>query len=624
MRFTLVAFLLGAGIVGAQSPYPVPQFSDPSRVSRLTDAARGAAAQLDEARTTLHAPGLSWGVVVDGAVVAAGGSGVAQIGDTTPVNEDTVFRIASMTKSFTALAILALRDEGKLSLDEPAGKYVPELATMPLPTRDAPAITIRHLLTHSAGFPEDNPWGDRQLAQPPETLTSWVRAGLPFSTSPGTAYEYSNYGFALLGQIVARASGMPYRDFVSTRILRPLGMSSTYWEPGRCAIRPARARVSMERHVVGRGDPACRWRLRRDGRTADLGPRPRAIHRVHALGVAAARRRGQRAGEAQLRAGDAAGAAALELHGDACVADRTDDRLDARLRVWPCVRLGLLGYRFLVSHGGGLPGFGSNMTWLPEYGVGVYVMANVTYAGPAAAARAVLDRLNATGALQPRMLHASPALLGVRERAVSLVNGWKDETLTEVAADNLLLDKSLATRRDELTALHERLGACRIAGDIDAENWLRGRFRLACERGALDATVTLAPTNPPRVQYLLFNEGQGTSLPPPSAPCDPVSSEPLIIPRVPAPVDELVVEAVRGAAAARRRVRAPRACAKRAGHRAGARSLPSPDEGQAAGVDEPHAFPGHRRDLDATPARGACSRSRGVKARRRTPAGDAR
>ena len=69
MRSTFVAFLLGAAIVGAQSPYPVPQFSDPSRVSRLTDAARGAAAQLDEARTTLHAPGLSWGVVVDGAVL---------------------------------------------------------------------------------------------------------------------------------------------------------------------------------------------------------------------------------------------------------------------------------------------------------------------------------------------------------------------------------------------------------------------------------------------------------------------------------------------------------------------------------------------------------------------------
>ena len=104
------------------------------------------------------------------------------------------------------------------------------------------------------------------------------------------------------------------------------------------------------------------------------------------------------------------------------------------------------------------------------------------------------------------------------------MNGWKDETLTEVAADNLLLDKSLATRRDELTALHERLGACRSAGDIDAENWLRGRFRLACERGALDATVTLAPTNPPRVRYLSFTEGQGPSLPPGLGALRPVSS----------------------------------------------------------------------------------------------------
>ena len=97
MRSSLIVVVLGAGLAGSQATYPVPQFSDPSRVSRLTDAARSAAAQLDEARTTLHAPGLSWGVVVDGAVVAAGASGVAQIGGTTPVNEDTVFRIASMT-----------------------------------------------------------------------------------------------------------------------------------------------------------------------------------------------------------------------------------------------------------------------------------------------------------------------------------------------------------------------------------------------------------------------------------------------------------------------------------------------------------------------------------------------
>ena len=75
-----------------------------------------------------------------------------------------MFRIASMTKSFTAMAILKLRDEGKLSLDDPAERYVPELKALKYPTTDSPRITIRHLLSHAEGFPEDNPWGDQQLA----------------------------------------------------------------------------------------------------------------------------------------------------------------------------------------------------------------------------------------------------------------------------------------------------------------------------------------------------------------------------------------------------------------------------------------------------------------------------
>ena len=88
---------------------------------------------------------------------------------------DTVFRIASMTKSFTALAILKLRDEGKLSLEDPVSKWIPEFARMELPTRDAPPLRIRHLLSHSAGFPEDNPWGDQQLSATDAQLTAWLK-----------------------------------------------------------------------------------------------------------------------------------------------------------------------------------------------------------------------------------------------------------------------------------------------------------------------------------------------------------------------------------------------------------------------------------------------------------------
>ena len=106
------------------------------------------------------------------------------------MDADTVFRIASMTKSFTAMAILKLRDEGKLSLDDPVERYVPELKALAYPTSDSPRTTIRHLLSHAAGFPEDNPWGDQQLSVADDQMSAMMRAGIPFSNAPGIAYAY--------------------------------------------------------------------------------------------------------------------------------------------------------------------------------------------------------------------------------------------------------------------------------------------------------------------------------------------------------------------------------------------------------------------------------------------------
>ena len=158
-------------------------------------------------REQSHVPGAAWGIVVDGELAHAGVTGLRELTSKSPVDRDTVFRIASMTKSFTAMAILKLRDEGKLSLDDPAERYVPELKGLKYPTTDSPRITIRHLLSHSSGFPEDNPWGDQQLADTEEQLSQMLRGGIPFSNAPGIAYEYSNYGFAILGRIVVNVSG---------------------------------------------------------------------------------------------------------------------------------------------------------------------------------------------------------------------------------------------------------------------------------------------------------------------------------------------------------------------------------------------------------------------------------
>ena len=222
---------------GTSSLAPPARFSDPQRLAKLSAAFPQIDRLMRDFAERSRVPGIAYGIIVDGRLVHAGTVGLREVSSRSPVDTSTVFRIASMTKSFTALSILQLRDDGKLSLDDPAEKYIPELAGLRYPTRDAPKITIRHLLSHSAGFPEDNPWGDQQLAATDDEMARMMRNGIPFSTAPGTAYEYSNYGFAILGRIVTQASGMPYRRYISENILRPLGMTSTTLEPAECDSR---------------------------------------------------------------------------------------------------------------------------------------------------------------------------------------------------------------------------------------------------------------------------------------------------------------------------------------------------------------------------------------------------
>jgi CubicO group peptidase (beta-lactamase class C family) len=209
---------------------PPARFADPDRLAKLSRAFP----EIDRAFLNFArggaAPAVAWGVIIDGTLVHSGATGARDMPSNAKAMPDSVFRIASMTKNFAGLAIMKLRDQGRLALDAPVSRYVPELRTLPYPTTDSPAITVRHLLTHSEGFPEDNPWGDRQLAESDATLSRWMRAGFPFSQAPGMGYEYSNTGFAILGQVIARVSGMRARDFIDREFLKPLGMAHTKWD----------------------------------------------------------------------------------------------------------------------------------------------------------------------------------------------------------------------------------------------------------------------------------------------------------------------------------------------------------------------------------------------------------
>jgi len=230
-RILALALLATAATAGAQSSVaPPPAFDLPDRAERLARTIPAVDSVMRAFMQRSRVPGIAYGIIVDGKLWHVAAHGLREVPTGARVDTSSVFRIASMTKSFTALAILQLRDAGRLSLDDPAEKYVPQLKGLRYPTSDAPRITVRHLLTHSAGFPEDNPWGDQQLAASDEDLSRMIREGIPFSNAPGIAYEYSNFGFAILGRIVVNVSGMPYARYVRDRVLRPLGMSSTTLE----------------------------------------------------------------------------------------------------------------------------------------------------------------------------------------------------------------------------------------------------------------------------------------------------------------------------------------------------------------------------------------------------------
>jgi CubicO group peptidase (beta-lactamase class C family) len=478
------------------------------RLTAQADRARLAAAFADIDRlftdftTQQHVPGAAWGVVVDGELAHAGATGFRDVSSKAPVDADTVFRIASMTKSFTAMCILKLRDEGKLSLDDPAEKYVPELKALTYPTTDSPRITIRHLLSHAEGFPEDNPWGDRQLADTDAQLSQMIKGGIPFSNAPGLAYEYSNYGFAILGRIVSNVSGMKYTDFVTANVLRPLGMTSTTLEP---------ATVPANRLAHGYRWEDNAWKdepLLSNGSFGSMGgmlTSVRDLSRYVGLFLSAW----------PPRDGPEIGPIKRSSLREMQQVWRPAPASAARDRATGAVQLNSGGYGFglrvsqscsyrhIVAHGGGLPGFGSVMTWLPEYGVGVIAFGNLTYTGWGRVATSAFERLTKDGGLKPRMPAPSPALTRARDAVSRLIVRWDDRLADEIAAENLFLDQSKDRRRAEITRLRETVGACTPgSGFDDVPNALRGRWTMSCEKGKLEVAITLAPTMPPKVQLL--------------------------------------------------------------------------------------------------------------------------
>lgn len=198
---------------------------EPVAFARETEAGRLAATIVNEEGRRCGHPGWAVGIVTRDGLLAGRGFGVRDKWSWKAVTPSTVFRIASITKAVAGVAVLQLRDEGKLALDDPMSRFLPEVARLIAP-KDAPPITLRHVVTHTSGMPRDVPNGSLASEDTFLRMLQWTR----LEAAPGKRTQYSNFAMGLVGPLVHRASGQAFRDYMQSKVFGPLGMTSTYWE----------------------------------------------------------------------------------------------------------------------------------------------------------------------------------------------------------------------------------------------------------------------------------------------------------------------------------------------------------------------------------------------------------
>jgi CubicO group peptidase (beta-lactamase class C family) len=477
-------------------------------------------------------PGFAWGVVIDGELAHHGSHGTLRAGEVAPPDLDSVFRIASMTKSFTAATVLLLRDEGRLRLDDPVADWLPELAGLDGPTADSPPITIRHLLTMSGGLPTDDPWGDRQQGLPLDRFAELLAGGLSFAWAPDNRFEYSNLGYGVLGRIVTRAAGAEYRDVVRARLLEPLGMRDTTYLPDEVPadrlahgwvrrddawipepIDPYGALAPMGGVLTTVRDLA-RWVA---GFTAAFPPRDEPPD-AHPLTRATRREMQQvyRHGEPELRWTTTAAAPELQAGG-----------YGYGLFCWDDLRFG----RF-VGHGGGYPGFGSHMRWHTASGIGVIGFGNARYAPVGQPVREALVALVAARPRRTRRVRPWPETLAARSTVERLLAAWDDDLAKGLFAMNIELDEPLERRRVAIERLSVTHGALRPDDSDEPVSHSPAHLAwwMAGDRGRVQIDLLMSPERPPRVQRFAV-----TSVPEPTSALAAIAGRVLELLRGPGP-----------------------------------------------------------------------------------------
>ncbi len=494
----VAAFGLLPFFIAAQVGYQPPYFKDSNRLEKLRVAFPVVEEMVQKYAVAHHFPGYSFGIVLDGKLVYETSGGYTNLQTKAPVNSKSMFRIASMSKSFTAMAILKLRDEGKLRLDDKASMYIPELKNQGL-TTDAAAISIRDLLTHSAGFPEDNPWGDRQLEKTSQEFLAFIKKGIHFSTATGSSYEYSNVGFTMLGYIIEKVTGKNYGVYIKENIWKPLTMEAS-WEFSS---------IDDTKLAHGYRWIANNWTeepLLHDGIYGAMGGMITSLEsfsKYVSLHLEAWPPRNNN------ETGPVKRSSIREMHQPSRFIGLNANYKYPSGRACPTSAAYGYGLSWLkdctgrtsIAHSGGLPGFGSNWRILPEYGLGVILLANVTYAPTAVLNTMVIDTLLRMGIdLQPRILPASTALKNAQAKLTALLPNWKNAGASNLFAENFFDDYKIDALIKEATSIFEAAGPITETGNFMPENELRGYYYIHAKNGTIKISFTLTPTNPSQIQ----------------------------------------------------------------------------------------------------------------------------
>lgn len=486
-------------IHSSSQTYVTPTFLDSQRLSNI----KATFPKLDllyQQYANKHLfPGYAYGIMVDGKLAHSGSGGMADIEKKIPASPQSVFHIASMTKSFTAMAILSLRETGLLQLDHLLSQYVPEITQSSL-LDDTPRITIRDLLLHVAGFSTDDPWADRKLDETNHELIELLKKGLYFSRATREAFEYSNLGYTLLALVIERVTNTPYDQYINETICHPIGMKA-YWDFGDV---PSGELVQGYRRIEGQ------WQKEKLLHKGIYGAMGGMLSSIESFSHYVALHQNAWPARQEEENGLLPRQVIREMHQPWIFRELIPhfkfsegfETIATRGYGYGLVWMRDAYGRTFVGHAGGLPGFGTHWCFMPEYGVGVILLTNGGYAPAWDINFDILNQLVVQAKLKPRELPASDCLQVSQKALSKILPNWEESHFGDIFADNFFLDLPVEFRRKQTLELFYQIGKPVSIGNVIAESQLKGYFIINGEQKNLRVQMAMNPENPPKIHEL--------------------------------------------------------------------------------------------------------------------------